>query len=83
VSEGTSFGSHSERRWRTKANLVSCRLCWKSITVDHDALESSGPGAPVYFRCPHCGGSFPVRKTDMAPEQEEKKESNREDELVG
>jgi len=44
--------------------LVTCRLCWRSIEWAAEHLEYGE--LHVYYRCPHCGGSFPVRHTDAA-----------------
>jgi len=57
-----SFGYHSERRLGPSHGLHSCRLCWQPVTLDARYVEEAGQH--LYFRCPHCGGSFPIRRSD-------------------
>ena len=55
---------HSERRFRvTDRPIDRCRLCWSSIAPDRDHVEYGEE--LVYYRCPRCLGSFPIRKSDL------------------
>jgi hypothetical protein len=58
----TGFGARSNRRARPGA-LRNCRLCWKPITVDARFVEEEPPR--TFFRCPHCGQAFPIRRSDV------------------
>ncbi len=54
-----------ERRFRTGPPRLrpECRLCWRSIDLAPGDVEVTQQH--VYVRCPHCGGSFPIRHSDM------------------
>ncbi|HUI04138.1 MAG TPA: hypothetical protein VLZ77_11395 [Acidimicrobiales bacterium] len=54
-----------DRRFRPSQALVvrECRLCWKTIQIDRAHVEMTDQHA--YVRCDHCGGSFPVRHSDL------------------
>jgi DNA-directed RNA polymerase subunit RPC12/RpoP len=54
-----------DRRFRPERPLVvrECRLCWKTIEIDRAHVEMSNQLA--YVRCDHCGGSFPIRHSDL------------------
>jgi DNA-directed RNA polymerase subunit RPC12/RpoP len=53
-----------ERRARQSTPLVrECRLCWKAVELDRRFLEETEQH--VYIRCGHCGGSFPIRHSDL------------------
>ena len=54
-----------ERRVAPKGGILpTCRLCWHPIEWTADRLESTE--MHVYFRCPHCGAAFPIRRSDAA-----------------
>lgn len=57
------FGTWSNRRGRATGALKTCRLCWKPITIEAKYVEEDPPR--VYFRCPHCLNSFPIRHSDI------------------
>ena len=57
-----SFGARSNRRARAGA-LHNCRLCWKPITIEARFVEEEPPR--TFFRCPHCGHAFPIRRSDV------------------
>jgi Zn finger protein HypA/HybF involved in hydrogenase expression len=61
----TGFGP-SDRRFRAKAPSLTpeCRLCWRTVVLDPQHVEVTDQH--VYVRCPHCGGSFPIRHSDTA-----------------
>lgn len=59
----TTFGARSNRRVRS-GGLHNCRLCWKPITVEARFVEEEPPR--LFFRCPHCGHAFPIRRSDVA-----------------
>lgn len=40
-----------------------CRLCWASLDFDSDQVEITEQY--TYYRCPECGGSFPMRRDDI------------------
>ena len=44
--------------------LQTCRLCWRPIEWTAMHLEKSQ--MHVYYRCPHCGAAFPIRRADAA-----------------
>ncbi|HUY21605.1 MAG TPA: hypothetical protein VMV22_04615 [Acidimicrobiales bacterium] len=54
-----------ERRSRAPAPSLSpaCRLCWRTIQLERGQIEVTDQH--VYVRCPHCGGSFPIRHSDF------------------
>ena len=53
-----------ERRFRTAASSLTpeCRLCWRIVVLEPQHVEATEQH--VYVRCPHCGGSFPIRHSD-------------------
>lgn len=54
-----------ERRYHlTKPVLDRCRLCWFPMTPDPRQVEMGEER--VYYRCPRCLGSFPIRRSDLA-----------------
>jgi hypothetical protein len=57
------FGSRSNRRARLNGALKTCRLCWRPISIEAQYIEEDPPR--VYFRCPHCAHSFPIRRSDI------------------
>jgi hypothetical protein len=54
----------AERRFRAAIPSVTpeCRLCWRIVVLEPQHLEATDQH--VYVRCPHCGGSFPIRHAD-------------------
>ena len=60
-----SFGARSNRRARA-GGLHNCRLCWKPITIEARFVEEEPPR--TFFRCPHCGHAFPIRRSDVPAE---------------
>jgi Zn finger protein HypA/HybF involved in hydrogenase expression len=54
-----------ERRFRAAAPSArcECRLCWRSVGLEPERIEATEQH--VYVRCPHCGGSFPIRHSDI------------------
>jgi Zn finger protein HypA/HybF involved in hydrogenase expression len=54
-----------ERRFRVMAPSLrpECRLCWRTVVLGPEHIEVTEQH--VYVRCPHCGGSFPIRHSDM------------------
>lgn len=65
---GPAFGSHTNRRDLPSPAVRRCRVCWEAISVSRDSVEE-GERYP-FFRCPHCGSAFPIRRedvTDRAP----------------
>jgi len=54
-----------ERRFRTQQprQRAECRLCWRTVVLGPEFIEATEQH--VYVRCPHCGGSFPIRHSDM------------------
>ncbi|HTZ07528.1 MAG TPA: hypothetical protein VMB72_00565 [Acidimicrobiales bacterium] len=59
-----SNANAGDRRFRPpEARLTpECRLCWRPIVLEHGHIETTEQH--VYVRCPHCGGSFPIRRSD-------------------
>ena len=59
----TDFGQ-GDRRFRAAAPSVTpeCRLCWRIVVLEPQHIEATEQH--VYVRCPHCGGSFPIRHSD-------------------
>ncbi len=53
-----------DRRFRTASSSVTpeCRLCWRIVVLEPQYIEATEQH--VYVRCPHCGGSFPIRHSD-------------------
>jgi len=53
-----------DRRFRTASPSVTpeCRLCWRIVVLEPQYIEATEQH--VYVRCPHCGGSFPIRHSD-------------------
>jgi len=54
-----------DRRSRAAAPSLShvCRLCWRTVVLTPDDIEMTEQH--VYVRCPGCGGSFPIRHSDL------------------
>jgi hypothetical protein len=57
-----------ERRFRSwdpslKPGHRPCRLCLRVVAPGSDAIETTD--MHVYIRCPECGGSFPIRHSDV------------------
>jgi predicted RNA-binding Zn-ribbon protein involved in translation (DUF1610 family) len=54
-----------ERRVAPRGRVLqTCRLCWHPIEWTSEHLENTE--MHVYFRCPHCGAAFPIRRSDAA-----------------
>jgi uncharacterized C2H2 Zn-finger protein len=58
------FNDLRDRRFRPPSPLSTptCRLCWRAIDLERGVMEPTE--GHVYLRCPHCGGSFPIRSSD-------------------
>jgi phage terminase large subunit GpA-like protein len=54
-----------DRRFRTASpsSTPECRLCWRTVVLEREHIEATEQH--VYVRCPHCGGSFPIRHSDL------------------
>jgi DNA-directed RNA polymerase subunit RPC12/RpoP len=54
-----------DRRFRAlgPSTRRECRLCWRSVVLRPEHVEATDQH--VYVRCPHCGGSFPIRHSDI------------------
>ena len=54
-----------DRRFKIAAPSLThlCRLCWRTVVLDPEDIEMTE--LHVYVRCPKCGGSFPIRHTDL------------------
>jgi hypothetical protein len=54
-----------DRRFRSSGPTLrrDCRLCWRSTVLGLEHVEVTDQH--VYVRCPHCGGSFPIRHSDI------------------
>ena len=57
-----------ERRFRTVGNSLKpdsrlCRLCLRVIVLEPEYIEMTE--LYIYLRCPHCRGSFPIRRSDL------------------
>ena len=61
--EAGALGLRANRRTRTSGSLRMCRMCWKPISIERRYVEVVPPH--VYFRCPSCGQSFPIRRSDV------------------
>jgi len=61
----TGFGQGGDRRFRAAASSLApeCRLCWRTVVLEPEHIEATAQH--VYVRCPHCGGSFPIRHSDF------------------
>ena len=48
---------------------VACRVCFRYVVLDPAGIFRAGEYDDAYwaFRCPECGGSFPVRESDVPP----------------
>ena len=56
---------NSDRRYRVpRRPLDRCRLCWAPMTPDPDQVEIGEQF--IYYHCPRCLGSFPIRQSDLA-----------------
>ena len=56
-----------ERRYRPPESddgpiRMPCRLCYTLIDLEPDRLEETS--VHIFYRCPSCGGSFPIRRED-------------------
>ena len=58
---------HERRSRMVHASLVPgsrlCRLCLRVAVLKPEYIEMTPHY--VYVRCPHCTGSFPIRRTDI------------------
>ncbi|HVC71789.1 MAG TPA: hypothetical protein VNC61_16155 [Acidimicrobiales bacterium] len=65
-----------ERRFRTtdpmKPGTRLCRVCLSVVVLEPGFLETTVQY--VYIRCPHCGGSFPIRHSDAQALMEQETE---------
>lgn len=57
-----------DRRFRDpdpglKPGSHPCRVCLRIVDVAPEHIEKTM--MYVYVRCPHCGGSFPIRHSDV------------------
>jgi len=57
-----------ERRYRAsdpalREGARPCRVCLRIVDLEPGFIETTAQH--VYVRCPHCGGSFPVRHSDV------------------
>ena len=57
-----------DRRFRAsdpalKPGSRLCRVCARVVVLAPDQIETTE--VHVYVRCPHCGGSFPIRHSDV------------------
>ena len=57
----------NDRRFRTwdaalEPGSRPCRLCLRVLELEPSFIETTY--VHVYARCPHCGGSFPIRHSD-------------------
>jgi len=57
-----------DRRFRApdpalKPGSHPCRVCLRIVDVAPEHIEKTT--MYVYVRCPHCGGSFPIRHSDV------------------
>ncbi len=59
---GSGLGN---RRFRPSVPSLTpaCRLCWRTVVLEPRHVEVTDQH--VYVRCPHCGGSFPIRHSDV------------------
>jgi hypothetical protein len=57
-----------ERRYKTTDPMAPgsrlCRVCFRVVVIEPGFIETTIQH--VYVRCPHCGGSFPIRHSDTA-----------------
>lgn len=54
-----------DRRFRAREDesiRIPCRLCYREIELRGDHVEIDLGRS--YYRCPHCHGSFPIRRED-------------------
>lgn len=58
------FSSKDRRLAPAEEHLHTCRLCFRPIEWSTEHLEHEE--VHVYYRCPECGGSFPIRHSDVA-----------------
>jgi Zn finger protein HypA/HybF involved in hydrogenase expression len=54
-----------DRRFRVSGPRLrpECRLCWHTVDLGPEHVEATQQH--VYVRCPNCGGSFPIRHSDI------------------
>ena len=57
-----------DRRFRTPLTSLRpdsrlCRLCLRVIVLEPEYIEMTE--LYIYLRCPHCRGSFPIRRSDL------------------
>jgi hypothetical protein len=60
--------SLNDRRFRTWDPSLApgarpCRLCLNVDVLESAQIETTD--MHVYARCPHCGGSYPIRHSDV------------------
>ncbi|CAN5861647.1 hypothetical protein BH24ACT3_BH24ACT3_10500 [soil metagenome] len=53
-----------ERRFRPDGPVwkVICRVCYEYVEVRREGVEDTAMF--VYYRCPSCDSSFPIRRSD-------------------
>lgn len=59
----THYVGPNRRARRGDAWYNKCRLCWAPLTFDVSQVEVTS--VLTYYRCPNCGGSFPMRREDV------------------
>ena len=65
MRQGMSRYAGSERRTGSEEDWYNrCRLCWRPLSFDAKCVEFTATLA--FYRCPECGGSFPIRRADLA-----------------
>ena len=57
-----------DRRYRTahaslRPGSRLCRLCLRVVVLEPEYIEMTEQY--IYVRCPHCRGSFPIRRSDL------------------
>lgn len=57
-----------ERRFKTsdpalRSGTRLCRLCFTVVVLEPEYIETTTSN--VFVRCPHCGRSFPIRRSDV------------------
>lgn len=64
ISGASRFRSKDRRLAPSDQHLLTCRLCFRPIEWRPEHLEHGE--LHIYYRCPECGGSFPIRHSDVA-----------------
>ena len=63
----TDAGVHDRRYRMVHASLKPgsrlCRLCLRVVVLEPEYIEMTDQY--IYVRCPHCRGSFPIRRSDL------------------